>query len=120
MNYFANPILFIIPGLAVVGLVLTRVFIAEAVWWKAWFSSSLTIVSTTLFGVVGLYPNLLPSNINASYSLTVYNSSSSPMTLKIMLGVVVTFLPIIIIYQVWVYRLSQDKLTDEETGYGGA
>lgn len=120
INYIDNPILFIIPGLAVVGLVLTRVFIARGAWWKAWFASSLTIVSATMFGVIGLYPNLLPSKIDSAYSLTVYNSSSSPMTLKIMLGVVLTFLPIIIIYQVWVYRLFKDKLTDEDTGYGQA
>jgi cytochrome d ubiquinol oxidase subunit II len=119
-NYIDKPILFIIPLLAVVGLVLTRVFIAKSGWWKAWFASSLTIVSAVLFGVVGLYPNLLPSNIDSAYSMTIYNSSSSPLTLKIMLGVALTFVPIVIIYQALVFKLFKDKLTEEDTGYGEA
>ena len=120
INYIDNPILFIIPLLAVVGLVLTRVFIARAGWWKAWFASSLTIVSATLFGVVGLYPSLLPSNIDSAYSMTIYNSSSSPLTLKIMLGVALTFVPLVIIYQALVFKFFKEKLTDEDTGYGEA
>jgi cytochrome d ubiquinol oxidase subunit II len=118
INYIENPILFVIPLLAVVGLVLTRLFIAKSAWWKAWFASSLAIVSVTMFGVIGLYPSLLPSNIDSAYSLTIYNSSSSPMTLKIMLAVVLTFVPIIIAYQVWKFKFFKDKLSEEDTGYG--
>ena len=119
VNYIDNPILFIIPLLTVVGLVLTRVFISTAGWWKAWFASSLTIVSATLFGVVGLYPNLLPSNIDSAFSMTIYNSASSELTLKIMLGVTLTFVPIVIIYQALVFKFFKNKLTEEDTGYGG-
>ena len=120
VNYVAHPILLVIPLLAVVGLVLTRVFIAMKGWWKAWFASSLTIVSATMFGVVGLYPSLLPSNIDKAYSMTIHNSASSPLTLKIMLGVALTFVPIVIVYQAWTMKLFKDKLTDDETGYGDA
>ena len=74
----------------------------------------MTIVSVTLFGVVGLFPNLLPSSIDAAYSLTIYNSASSPLTLKIMLGVALTFVPIVIAYQVWVHFLFKDKTREED------
>ncbi|MCA1959427.1 MAG: cytochrome d ubiquinol oxidase subunit II, partial [Desulfomonile sp.] len=93
-----------------------RVFIAKRAWWKAWFASSLTIVGATLFGVVGLFPNLFPSSLNPVYSLTVFNSSSSPLTLKIMLGVALVFVPIVIVYQTWCYHLFKDKVTDEDLG----
>ena len=116
-NYLKNPILFIIPAATVAGLVMTRLFIAKEEWWKAWFASSLTIVSATLFGVVGLFPNLLPSSMNPHYSLTIHNSSSSPLTLKIMLGVTLVFIPIVIAYQAWVYVFFKDKATDD-TAYG--
>jgi cytochrome d ubiquinol oxidase subunit II len=117
-NYLRNPVLFIIPMIAVAALVGTRVFIGRGTWWKAWFASSLTIVSATLFGVVGLYPNLLPSSLDPAYSMTISNSASSPLTLKIMLGVALTFVPIVIVYQAWVYYLFREKVTEEDTAYG--
>ena len=116
-NYVANPVLFLIPALAVLALLATRVFMAMSSWWKAFMASAVTIVSTTLFGVVGLYPNLIPSTIDPRFSMTVTNSSSSPLTLKIMLGVALTFVPIVIAYQVWVHFLFKDKLDDEEVAY---
>jgi cytochrome bd ubiquinol oxidase subunit II len=116
-NYLANPVLFLIPLVAVFALLTTRVFMAISSWWKAWLSSALTIASTTLFGVVGLFPNLIPSSLDPKFSMTVTNSSSSPLTLKIMLAVALTFVPIVIAYQVWVHFLFKDKLTDDEVAY---
>ena len=112
-NYLARPILFVIPLITVAALLGTRRFIAKAAWWKAWFASSLTIVTATLFGVIGLYPNLYPSSLNPEYSLNAFNSSSTPMTLKIMLVVALIFIPIVIIYQGWVYHLFREKVTHE-------
>ena len=109
-NYVNHPVLFLIPAITVAALILIRVFIARAAWWRAWFASCLTIVGVTLFGVVGLYPNLLPSSMDPAYSLTVFNSASSPLTLKIMLAVALTFVPIVIAYQVWVHYLFKDKV----------
>jgi cytochrome bd ubiquinol oxidase subunit II len=120
-NYLSRPILFLLPLAMVAALVLTRVFIHRRSWWPAWFASSATIVGTTLFGVVGLYPNLLPSSLKPAYSLTAFNSSSSPLTLKIMLGVALTFIPVVIAYQVWVHFLFKEKVgaahLAEEEGY---
>jgi len=116
-NYLKMPPLFFIPLLAVVGLLMTRVFMAKASFWKAWFASGLTIVSATLFGVVGLYPSLLPSSLNPAYSMTIYNSASSPLTLKIMLVVALIFVPLVIAYQAWVYSLFRHKVSEEELVY---
>ena len=87
---------------ALIGILL---FIRQGQWLKAWFSSAVFIVMVTLFGVGGMYPNLLISSIDPAFSLTAFNSSSSPLTLKIMLGVALVFVPIVIAYQIWVYRL---------------
>jgi len=113
-NYFGKPLLLVVPLLAVVGIVLNRVFLAQASCWKAWFASSLTIVSCTLFGVIGLYPTMLPSTLNPDYSITAFNSASTPLTLKIMLVVTLIFVPIVIGYQIWVYVLFKDKVTKED------
>jgi cytochrome bd ubiquinol oxidase subunit II len=113
-NYFTYPALWLLVVLTLAGLLGTRAFIAKRAWWKAWFASSLTIVGATLFGVAGLYPNLFPSTLDPAYSLTVFNSSSSPLTLKIMLGVALTFVPIVIAYQVWSYYVFRGKVTEED------
>jgi cytochrome d ubiquinol oxidase subunit II len=112
LNYLRYPALILIPLITVAALLTLRIFIAKSAWWQAWFASALTIVGATLFGVVGLYPNLFPSSLNPTYSLTIFNSSSSPLTLKIMLGVALFFVPIVLIYQIWGYHLFKDKVTE--------
>ncbi|HMK36163.1 MAG TPA: cytochrome d ubiquinol oxidase subunit II [Desulfomonilaceae bacterium] len=113
-NYLENPALFLIPLVTVAALLAVQVFIMKKAWWAAWFASSLTIVGATLFGVVGLYPNLFPSSMDPAYSLTIYNSASSPLTLKIMLGIALTFVPIVIVYQIWGYYLFKDKVSEDD------
>jgi cytochrome bd ubiquinol oxidase subunit II len=117
-NYMQRPVLLVLPVLAVGSLIYTYILMRRRAWWKAWFSSSLTIVSVTLFGVVGLFPNLFPSTLDPAASLTAFNSSSSPLTLKIMLGVALTFVPLVIAYQVWVHFLFKDKVKEEDVKYG--
>lgn len=116
-NYFENPGLFLVIALNVIALVGIKVFMAKKAWFKAWFASALTIVLCTFFGIIGLFPNLFPSSISTDHSLTAYNSSSSPLTLKIMLIVVIIFIPIVIAYQVWAYNLFKGKVTKEELSY---
>ena len=81
---------------------------------KAWLSSAATIVFCTFFGVIGLFPNLFPSSLDPAYSLTAFNASSSPLTLRIMLVVVILFIPVVIAYQVWTYVVFSHKLTEED------
>jgi cytochrome d ubiquinol oxidase subunit II len=107
-NLLGRPVLLVLPLMAVAGLLGIRLFLARRAWWKAWAASSVLIVGATLFGVAGLYPNLLPSSLDPQASLTAFNASSS--TLKIMLGVVLCFLPVVIGYQIWVFRLFRDNL----------
>ena len=53
---------------------------------------------------IGRGPNPLISSIDPAFSLTEFNSSSSPLTLKIMLVGALIFVPVVIAYQIWVYR----------------
>jgi cytochrome bd ubiquinol oxidase subunit II len=116
-NYLKQPVLFIIPALAVAALLLVKFYLQKAAYWKAWFASAGTIVACTLFGVIGLFPRLLPSSLNPDYSLTAFNSSSSPLTLKIMLGVALTFVPIVILCQFWSHRLFKEKLDEKDVAF---
>ncbi len=116
-NYLNSPILFIVPIITVLALLFTKIFMLKGAYGKAWISSAITIVTATLFGVIGLYPNLFPSSIDPGYSLNIYNSSSSPLTLKIMLGVALIFVPIVIIYQSWVYNFFKAKVREDDLAY---
>jgi cytochrome d ubiquinol oxidase subunit II len=113
-NYLAHPLLFIVILAAVAGLLGIKLFLAKKAFFSAWFASALAIAAATFFGIVGLFPNLLPSSINSEYSLTAFNASSSPLTLKIMLMVVLLFIPVVIVYQIWTYNLFKDKVTQQD------
>jgi cytochrome d ubiquinol oxidase subunit II len=116
-NYLANPLLFVIILLAVAGLLGIKFFLTQKALFKAWFASALTIVAATFHGVIGLFPNLFPSNIDPSFSLTAHNAASSGLTLKIMLVVVILFVPIVLIYQAWAYNLFRGKVKSEDLVY---
>jgi len=47
----------------------------------------------------------------------VLNTSASPYTLKVMLIVVLLFVPLVVAYQLWAYRRFTYKLGPEEGGY---
>ncbi len=113
-NYLANPLLFVVILATVAGLLGVKLFLLKQAYFKAWLSSALTIAGATFYGVIGLFPNLLPSNINAEYSLTAFNASSSPLTLKIMLMVVLLFIPVVLAYQIWTYTMFTGKVTQED------
>jgi len=60
---------------------------------------------------VSLFPFLLPSSSEPSSSLTVWDASSSPRTLWIMLLATGLFLPIVLAYTTWVYRVLRGRVT---------
>ena len=113
-NYLTQPALFAIIVITVGALLAIRYFIAKEAWFKAWFASCTTIFGTTFYGIIGLFPNLFPSSIDAAFSLSAFNASSSPLTLKIMLGVVLIFIPLVIAYQAWSYSIFSHKVTEED------
>jgi cytochrome d ubiquinol oxidase subunit II len=77
----------------------------------AFFSTILVVaaVAVLLFG--SLYPNLLPSTLNPEWSVTIYNGSSTPYTLKIMTWASLTLLPLVIGYQAWTYWVFRKRIT---------
>ncbi|MEN2995139.1 MAG: cytochrome d ubiquinol oxidase subunit II, partial [Thermodesulfovibrio sp.] len=113
-NFLKLPVWFTVPALAVVCLFATGFFIFKNKRGKAFISSALFIISLVFSGVIGLYPNLIPSSIDPKYSLTIFNSSSSPYTLKIMTIVVIIFVPIVLFYQAWTYKTFMYKITEKE------
>jgi cytochrome d ubiquinol oxidase subunit II len=72
--------------------------------------------ATGIIATVGLamFPFILPSSIDPHSSLTVWNASSSQTTLAIMLVVVVIFLPLVLAYTSWAYRVMFGRVTQRQ------
>lgn len=117
-NFLMAPALLIVPLIGVAALFTTRYLLGRGKPLGAFAASCATIVLLTLTGVIGLFPNLIPSMLDPAYSLTIYNTSSSRLTLSIMTVVALIFVPIIIAYKIWVYRAFSAKVQVEETDSG--
>jgi cytochrome d ubiquinol oxidase subunit II len=61
-----------------------------------------------------MFPFILPSTLDPNSSLTVWDSSSSHQTLFIMLVVTVVFMPLILMYTAWVYKVLWGKVTEAQ------
>ncbi len=113
-NYLKAPVLLIVPVIAVVSLLMIKLSAAKGEKGKAFTFSCLTILFVVFTGVSGLFPNLLPSSLDPASNLTIYNSSSSLITLKLMTVVALIMVPIVIAYKIWVYRIFRAPVTAEE------
>ncbi|GAB2715612.1 cytochrome d ubiquinol oxidase subunit II [Nocardia thraciensis] len=109
-------------ALAVVGLVLAGAALylgdgkehgTKADGW-AFFGTALTIVGAVVLLFGSLYPNVLPSSIDAAYNLTIDNASSTHYTLKIMSWCAVILTPMVLIYQGWTYWVFRKRLTTDQ------
>lgn len=83
----------------------------------AFISSALTIVFLTVSVFWGLFPRVMVSSLNPEWSLTIYNASSSPYTLKIMTIVALTMVPIVLAYQAWTYWIFRKRITSKDLHY---
>mgnify|MGYP003121650308 FL=1 len=61
-----------------------------------------------------MFPFILPSTVDPDSSLTVWDASSSHLTLFIMLVCAVIFMPLILMYTAWVYRVLWGKVTEDD------
>lgn len=113
-NYISTPVLILLPLVAVVSLLLVKVFTSKGRLHMAFLFSCLTITFVCFTGVAGLFPNLIPSSLDPLSNLTIHNSSSSLYTLKLMAGVAVVFVPIVICYKIWVYRIFRGRVSNED------
>ncbi|MFK0289156.1 cytochrome d ubiquinol oxidase subunit II [Streptomyces sp. NPDC090442] len=72
--------------------------------------SGITIVAAVAMLFLTLFPNVMPSTLNESWSLTVANASSSPYTLKIMTWCAGIAAPLVMLYQGWTYWVFRKRI----------
>lgn len=100
-----------IPVIAGLSLLSAGWFVSKKMMGWAFTLTGLTIVFATITIFSGLYPRVMVSSLNPEWSLTIYNASSSPYTLKVMSIVALIFVPIVLIYQAWTYYVFRKRVT---------
>ncbi|MCX7943316.1 MAG: cytochrome d ubiquinol oxidase subunit II [Deltaproteobacteria bacterium] len=115
-NYLENPILFVLLILPLVFLFLSYLANKSAKITSNFLMSSLFITSLMIIFGVGNYPYFLPS-LDSSGGLDIYNSASTPATLRNMLIIVLLGLPIVVFYTVYIHRIFSGKIKEGENLY---
>jgi cytochrome d ubiquinol oxidase subunit II len=110
-NYSTYPWMVAAPVIGVVGGVLTLLIANSRFEKSAFICSGLMIVGVILTAGFSMFPFIMPSSLDGRSSLTVWDATSSQMTLQIMLIAVIIFLPIVLLYTSWVYRVMRGKVT---------
>ncbi|WGL17675.1 cytochrome d ubiquinol oxidase subunit II [Microbulbifer bruguierae] len=111
-NFQHYPLLWAIP--------LLSILMAAATWLLSrgespltFLTSSLTVTTIILTAGIALFPFVMPSSRNPDISLTLWDATSSELTLGLMFAAAVIFVPIILLYTLWCYRKMFGRVTRE-------
>ncbi len=112
--YAERPWIAIAPLLGFVGTFFAMKSMQAGREVATFLSSKLAITGMILSVGFTMFPFILPSNIDPNSSLTVWDSSSSHLTLFVMLIATIIFLPLVLTYTAWVYKVIWGKVTKED------
>jgi cytochrome d ubiquinol oxidase subunit II len=113
-NYGRHPWMLVAPIAGFAGAALAVLCARARRALPAFLASGVAVFGVVATAGVSLFPFLLPSSIDPASSLTVWDASSSRRTLMIMLVVTAVFMPVIVAYTAWVYRVLAGKVTAEQ------
>ncbi len=101
-------------GLALMGYCLR---IRRAGW--AFVACAATVVFFAAVFFLALFPRVMVSSLDPSFSLTIYTAASSQYTLRVMTIVASIFVPVVVLYQAWSYWIFRKRIEPdrEEEGY---
>ncbi|MFB9133786.1 cytochrome d ubiquinol oxidase subunit II [Vibrio olivae] len=118
-NFHQYPLLWLAPALGVVMPLLTIIASRAEKGGLAFLTSSLGIAGVIFTAGFAMFPFIMPSSLTPSHSLTLWDSTSSELTLNLMTGVAFVFVPIILGYTTWTYykmfgRLDKKYIDDNK------
>lgn len=113
-NFQHIPLFWGAPCLAYGGILLSSFFSYFRKNGWSFFFNSLSIMGIIATVGFSLFPILLPSTHNPSHSLTIWDASSSHLTLFIMLLATLIFMPLVVAYTAWAYRVLRGKISAED------
>ncbi|HUH97213.1 MAG TPA: cytochrome d ubiquinol oxidase subunit II [Anaerolineales bacterium] len=101
----------IVPIVGLAALMVSGYFIHRRQEGWAFLMVAVNIVFTLITFFMILFPRVMISSTDPSYSLTIYNASSSQYTLSVMSIIALIFVPIVLAYQGWTYYMFRKRLT---------
>jgi cytochrome d ubiquinol oxidase subunit II len=104
-----KPGTWLVPIASALALLAAGYFIRRKRDGWAFGMTALTLALVVFMFFVILFPNVMISTGPGS-SLTIYNASSGPYTLKVLTIVAVILLPIVIAYQAWTYWVFRKRI----------
>lgn len=110
-NYRQWPLLWLAPAIGFAGLLLGALLAGRGRGLLGVLFSSLALAGIILTFGFAVFPFLLPSSLTPGSSLTLFDASASHFTLWLMLLITLVFLPIIILYTSWVYKMMRGKVS---------
>ncbi|MEZ6931040.1 cytochrome d ubiquinol oxidase subunit II [Aeromonas sp. S16(2024)] len=118
-NYNLYPWMIAAPVLGLVMSLLTALAAKLGKGWMAFLFSSLGIAGIILTAGFSMFPFVMPSSLEPSQSLTMWDATASFNTLKVMTVVAVVFVPTVLAYTIWTYikmfgRVSNKHIEDNQ------
>lgn len=110
-NYRSQPLAMAVPALAYLGTLAAMLLLARGRSGWAFVASSLAMAGVIGTAGASMFPFVMPSSSMPQASLTVWDSVSSHLTLGIMFWATVIFMPIIVGYTSWAYKVMSGKVT---------
>ncbi|EIJ44213.1 cytochrome d oxidase cyd, subunit II [Beggiatoa alba B18LD] len=112
-NYGTYPLTLLAPISAFAGVGLAMRFAQRQQLKRAFVSSSVMLAGVIMTAGCAMFPFIMPSSVNPNHSLIIWDSVSSHLTLLIMFYATLIFLPLIVFYTSWVYRVLRGKITEQ-------
>ncbi|WP_417492751.1 cytochrome d ubiquinol oxidase subunit II [Maricaulis sp.] len=119
-NYGRHPWMVIAPLMAVAGAAVAAFGLAKKRNATSLVSSGVSVAGVVATAGVSMFPFILPSSLNPDASLTVWDSSSSAGTLFFMLIMTAIFVPLILFYTAWVFKVLWGRVTTDEAQSPGS
>jgi len=113
-NYSIYSWMVLAPALAFVGAILAFVLSGINRAGLAFVCSGSALAGVILTAGFAMFPFVFPSSTHPNSSLTAFDATSSHLTLNVMFIAVVVFLPIVLVYTSWVYRVMRGKITEKK------
>ncbi len=110
-GYARYPLLWALPAIACAAGLLAPWLARRGRTATAFVLSSLAPAGVILTAAAAMFPFVMPSSTSPSSSLTVWDSTSSHLTLSLMFWATMIFVPLIVGYTSWAYRIMRGKVT---------
>jgi cytochrome d ubiquinol oxidase subunit II len=109
-NYVLYPWTMLAPGLALLAMLMVCLASHIGRAGLAFISSCVVLTGIILTAGFSLFPFVMPSSSDINSSLTMWDATSSKLTLEIMFWTAAIFVPLILGYSYWTYRRMWQRL----------